>query len=59
MRSGSVYRRIKTDVQTREKANRVPILVRSAKMLKGRRLAAVATMTPVSMVDLYGVWNLE
>ena len=58
-RSGSVYRRINTEVQTRAKAKRVPMLVRSAKMLNGRRLAAVATITPVSTVDLYGVWYLE
>lgn len=51
-RSGSVYRRINTEVHTSAKAKRVPILVRSANILRGRRLAAVATMMPVNMVDL-------
>ena len=54
-RSGSVYLSSNTEVQTNENAKRVPMFVKSAKILSGKRLAAAATMMPVKIVDLYGV----
>ena len=51
-RSGSVYLRSNTEVQTNANAKSVPMFVKSAKMLSGNRLAAVATMMPVKIVDL-------
>lgn len=57
-RSGSTYRRMSTDAHTHVKANKVPMLVRSARMLNGSRLAADATTKPVRIVELDGVCHL-
>ena len=55
--SGSVMRRIHTAAETTTKANKVPMLTRSARKPKGARAAAAATTTPTRMVDFQGVLN--
>src|SRR5207244_964918 len=53
--SGFVLRITRTAPQTITKANRVPMLVISARMPSGRSPAIVATNKPVRIVDFQGV----
>src|SRR5947207_14372822 len=53
--SGFVLRITRTAPQTITKANRVPMLVISARMLSGMNPAIAATNRPVRMVDFQGV----
>src|SRR2546428_9780900 len=55
---GFVLRITNTAPQTITKANRVPMLVISAKMLSGMNPAIEATNKPVRIVDFHGVRNL-
>src|SRR5262245_30018934 len=55
---GLVLRMTITAPQTITKANKVPMLVISAKMLKGMNPAIDATNRPVRIVDFQGVRNL-
>src|ERR1044071_9370631 len=61
--SGERRRRIQTPIQTRIKANSVPILVISPTMSSGRNAANNEVKTKNSMLDLYGVqkrgWTSE
>src|ERR1044072_2177687 len=52
---GFVLRMTMTAPQTITKANRVPMLVISAKRLSGRNTAMAATKIPVRIVDFQGV----
>ncbi len=54
---GLVLRITNTAPQTITKANKVPMLVISARMLSGMKPAIAATNTPVSIVDFQGVRN--
>src|ERR1035438_3367563 len=54
-RSGSRTRRIHTPAQTIVKANRVPMLVSSARIEIGSAAASVATQSPTTMVEIHGV----
>src|SRR5207245_11411010 len=53
--SGLVLRITMTAPQTMTKANKVPMLVISAKRLRGRKPAIEATNRPVRIVDFNGV----
>src|SRR5437773_12466874 len=53
--SGLVLRITMTAPQTMTKANKVPMLVISAKRLNGRKPAIEATNRPVRIVDIIGV----
>src|SRR3954462_11911468 len=55
---GFVLRITITAPQTITKANRVPMLVISAKRLSGRNPARAATNIPVKIVDFHGVRHL-
>src|SRR6266567_6432959 len=55
--SGLVRRITRTAPQTITKANNVPMLVISAKMLRGINPAIEATNSPVRIVDFQGVRN--
>src|SRR5438045_9210106 len=54
---GFVRRMTNTAPQTITKANKVPILVISARMLSGKKPAIEATNSPVKIVDFHGVRN--
>src|SRR5690349_1408151 len=54
---GLVLRITMTAPQTITNAKSVPILVISARMLKGMKPAIEATKRPVSIVDFHGVLN--
>src|SRR6266550_4303474 len=54
---GLVLRIISTAPQTITKANKVPMLVISARILSGISPAIVATKRPVRIVDFQGVRN--
>src|SRR6185312_8513565 len=56
--SGFVLRITSTAAHTITKANRVPMLVISAKRVSGRNPAIDATKMPVRIVDFQGVRNL-
>ena len=55
--SGFVRRITKTAPQTITNANRVPMLVISARILSGMNPAIAATKRPVKIVDFHGVRN--
>src|SRR5437867_1241220 len=55
---GLVLRITITAPQTITKANNVPMLVISARMLNGRKPAIDATNSPVRIVDFHGVRNV-
>ena len=54
-RSGSVRRSTMTPIDTSTKANRVPMLTMSARVVRGTKVAIRATITPVISEITQGV----